>query len=107
MEIILARTCKSLTGSLGRIYGYSITRRDGKFVSIRNPKGPRIRDGHLRFIFACAELAQYNFHIANIDVEGEELLQAAREAHVELESIEPDEHYDAQQVRDIKNNHGL
>jgi hypothetical protein len=52
-------------------------------------------------------MAQYNFHIANIDVEGEELLQAAREAHLELESIEPDEHYDAQQVRDIKNNHGL
>jgi hypothetical protein len=52
-------------------------------------------------------LAQYNFIIANIDVEGEELLEAAREAHVELDSIVPDEHYDAQQVRDIKRNHGL
>ena len=107
MEIILAKTCKSLTGSLGRIYGYSITRRDGKFVSIRNPKGPRIRDGHLRFIFACAELAQYNFFIANIDVDGKELLEAAREADVEMETILPDVQYNAQQVRDIKNNHGL
>lgn len=52
-------------------------------------------------------MAQYNFHIANIDVEGKELLEAAREAHVELESIESEEHYDAQQVRDIKCNHGL
>lgn len=107
MEIILARTCKSLTGSLGKSYGYSVRRSGKQFFSVRSPKGPRIRDGHLRFIFACADMAQYNFHIANIDVEGEELLQAAREAHVELESIEPDEHYDAQQVRDIKRNHGL
>ena len=102
MEIILARTCKSITGSLGKSYGYSITKRDGKFYSIRSPKGPRVRDGHLRFIFACAEMAQYNFHIANIDVEGKELLEAAREAHVELESIESEEHYDAHDIRRIK-----
>lgn len=107
MEIILARTCKSLTGSFGKSYGYSVRRSGKQFFSVRSPKGPRIRDGHLCFIFACADMAQYNFIIANIDVEGEELLEAAREAHVELESIVPDEHYDAQQVRDIKRNHGL
>lgn len=107
MEIILARTCKSLTGSFGKSYGYSVRRSGKQFFSVRSPKGPRIRDGHLRFIFACADMAQYNFVIANIDVEGEELLEAAREAHVELDSIVPDEHYDAQQVRDIKRNHGL
>ena len=107
MEIILARTCKSITGSLGKSYGYSITKRDGKFYSIRSPKGPRIRDGHLRFIFACAELARDGFLVADIDIRGEELLQAAREAQVNLDSVVPDEHYDAQQVRDIKNNHGL
>jgi hypothetical protein len=107
MEIILARTCKSITGSLGKSYGYSITKRDGKFYSIRSPKGPRIRDGHLRFIFACAELARDGFLVADIDIRGEELLQAAREAQVNLDSVVPDEHYDAQQVRDIKRNHGL
>ena len=107
MEIILARTCKSITGSLGKSYGYSITKRDGKFYSIRSPKGSRIRDGHLRIIFACAELAQYNFIIANIDVEGEELLEAAREAHAELDSIVPDEHYDAHDIRRIKTYYGL
>lgn len=107
MEIILARTCKSLTGSFGKSYGYSVRRSGKQFFSVRSPKGPRIRDGHLRFIFTCADLAQYNFIIANIDVEGEELLEAAREAQVNLDSVVPDEHYDAQQVRDIKCNHGL
>ena len=107
MEIILARTCKSLTGSFGKYYGYSVTKRDGKFYSIRSPKRPRIMDGHLRFIFACAEMAQYNFYIANIDVEGKELLEAAREAHVELDSVAEDMHYDAQNVRDIKTYYSL
>jgi hypothetical protein len=102
MEVILSKKCKSLTGSLGRIYGYSITRRNGKFVSIRNPKGPRIRDGHLRFIFACAELARDGFLIADIDIRGEELLQAAREADVEMETILPDVQYNAHDIRRIK-----
>lgn len=101
MEIILAQTCKSLTGSLGKKYGYSITKRGGKFVSIRSPKGPRIRDGHLQFISACAELARDNFLIANIDVEGKELLEAAYEAGITMETIQPDKHYDAQEVRGI------
>ena len=107
MEIILAKTCRSLTGSLGRIYGYSITRRDGKFVSIRNPKGPRIRDGHLRFIFACAELARDGFLIADIDIRGAELLQAAREADVEMETILPDVQYNAHDVLNIKTYYSL
>lgn len=107
MEIILARTCKSITGSLGKSYGYSITKRDGKFYSIRSPKGPRIRDGHLRFIFACAELARDGFLIADIDIRGKELLQAAREADVEMETILPDVHYDAHDIRRIKTYYGL
>ena len=52
-------------------------------------------------------MAQYNFHIANIDVEGKELLEAAREAYVELESIESEEHYDAHDIRRIKTYYGL
>lgn len=107
MEIILARHCKSLTGSLGKGYGYAISRRGKRFFSQRSPKGPRIQDGHLRFIFACADMAQYNYFIGDIDVEGKELLEAAREAHVELKSIEADMHYNAEQVRGIKHDHGL
>ena len=107
MEIILARNCKSLTGCLGKSYGCSITRRGKKFFTIRNPKGPRIKDGHLRFIFECARMAENNFLIADIDIRGEELLEAAREAHVKLDSIVPEMHYDAQSVRDIKSKYGL
>lgn len=107
MEIILARHCKSLTGSLGKGYGYAVCRRGKLFFSQRSPKGPRIQDGHLRFIFACAEMAQYNYFIGDIDVEGKELLEAAREADVEMETILPDVQYNAQSVRDIKNKYGL
>ena len=107
MEVILSKKCKSLTGSLGRIYGYSITRRDGKFYSIRNPKGPRIRDGHLRFIFACAELARDGFLIADIRVMGEELIAAANEADVKMETILPDVQYNAHDIRRIKTYYGL
>lgn len=107
MELILAKHCKSLTGSLGQYYGYAIRRSGKKFFSVRSPKGPRLHDGHLRFIFTCADMAQYNYFIADIDVEGEELLEAAREAHVKLDSIVPEMHYDAQSVRDIKSKYGL
>lgn len=107
MEIILARHCKSLTGTLGHEYGYAVCRRGKRFFSQRSPKGPRIQDGHLRFIFACAELAQYNYFIGDIDVEGKELLEAVREAHVEYKSIEADMHYNAEKVRDIKSKYGL
>ena len=52
-------------------------------------------------------MAQYNYFIGDIDVEGEELLEAAREAHVELDSVEVDVHYNAEKVRDIKSKYGL
>lgn len=107
MEIILARHCKSLTGSLGKGYGYAVCRRGKRFFSQRSPKGPRIRDGHLRFIFACADMAQYNYFIGDIDVEGKELLEAAREAHVEMETILPDVQYNAHDIRRIKTYNGL
>ena len=107
MEIILARYCKSLTGSLGKGYGYAVCRRGKRFFSQRSPKGPRIQDGHLRFIFACADMAQYNYFIGDIDVEGEELLEAAREAHVEMETILPDVQYNAYDIRRIKTYYGL
>lgn len=80
MEIILAKTCKSLTGSLGKSYGCSITRRGKKFFTIRNPKGPRIKDGFLRFIFECARMAKDGFLVANIKVEGKEFEEALIEA---------------------------
>ena len=85
MEIILSKQCESLTGSLGKGFGYFIQRRrgqDGKyhFFSQRSKHPPIPRDGHLRFIFTCAELTQMNLHIADIRVSRDELVNAVEEA---------------------------
>ena len=84
MEIILSKQCEALTGSLGKGFGYSIQRRrDHKgryhFYSQRS-KWNVPRDGHLRFIFTCAELAQMRLHIADIRVSRDELVEAVEEA---------------------------
>ena len=84
MEIILSKQCEALTGSLGRGFGYSIQRRrDHKgryhFYSQRS-KWNVPRDGHLKFIFACADLAQMGLHIADIRVSAKELQEALEEA---------------------------
>ena len=85
MEIILSKHCEALTGSLGKGYGYYIRRarhEDGsiRFFSQRSKHPPIPHDGHLRFIFACAELAQLKTHIADIRVSRKELRQALWEA---------------------------
>ena len=84
MEIILSKQCESLTGSLGKGFGYSIQRRrgqDGKyhFYSQRSKWNVPI-DGHLRFIFTCADLAQMRLHVSDIRVPRNELAQALAEA---------------------------
>ena len=85
MEIILSKQCEALTGSLGRGFGYSIQRRrgqDGKyhFFSQRSKHPPIPIDGHLKFIFTCAKLAQMGLHIADIRVPAKELREALEEA---------------------------
>ena len=85
MEIILSKQCESLTGALGNGYGYFIQRRrgqDGKyhFFSQRSKHPPIPIDGHLRFIFTCADLAQMGLHISDIRVPRKELAQALAEA---------------------------
>ena len=85
MEIFLTKQCKALTGSLGKGYGYFIQRRrsyDGsvRFFSQRSKHPPIPADGHLRFIFACAELAQMKTHITDIIISRQELLDALLEA---------------------------
>ena len=84
MEIILSKQCESLTGSLGRGFGYSIQRRRGHegryhFYSQRS-KWNVPPDGHMKFIFTCAELAQMRLHIADIRVSRDELVEAVEEA---------------------------
>ena len=80
MEIILSDRVKSLTGSLGYGFGYSIRRRGNGFFSMRNPKGNVPPDGHWRFIKACAELALQEVHIVDILVTAKELRDALDEA---------------------------
>jgi len=81
MEIFLTKQCESLTGSLGRGFGYHIQRRsdlNGKihFWGVRKSKGTVPHDGHLRFILSCANLAQNKLHVTDIRVPRRELVFA-------------------------------
>ena len=85
MEIILSKQCESLTGSLGRGFGYYIRgfyckRKNVTHYYAQRSKHAVPPDGHLRFIFTCAELAQNNLHIADIRVTAGELDDALEEA---------------------------
>ena len=85
MEIIISKQCESLTGSLGKGFGYHIQKRTDlkgktRFWGVRQSNGEIPADGHLRFIFACAELAQMKLHIANIKVNAQEVHDALYEA---------------------------
>ena len=85
MEIILTKQCEAFTGSLGKGFGYYIRRarhQDGsvRFFSQRSKHPPIPHDGQLRFIFACAELAQLKTHITDIRVPRMELSDALFEA---------------------------
>jgi len=80
MKIILTKQCKALTGTLDAGLGYHIQKRKNGFFSKRNSNGFVPRDGHWRFIVACAELKQMRLYIAEIRVEQKELAQALYEA---------------------------
>ena len=80
MEIILTRHCESLTGSVGRGFGYHIQRRKNGFFGKRNSKGDVPHNGHWRFIVACAQLAKIGLHIRDIKVEAGELEDALAQA---------------------------
>ena len=88
MEIILTKQCAALTGSLGKGYGYYIRKAPNKEGSVRffsqRSKWNVPADGHLRFIFACAQLAQMKTHITDIRVPRCEFQSALSEAGVSL-----------------------
>ena len=81
MEILITKQCESFTGSLGKGFGYHIQRRKNGFFAKRNSNGEIPANGHLRFIFACADLAQLKTHIADVKVTNRELFEALREAN--------------------------
>ena len=80
MEIILSTNCESLTGSLGRGFGYFIVRRKNRFFSQRSRHGNIPADGHWRFILTCATLAQNKLYIVDISIHWQELYDALYEA---------------------------
>ena len=80
MKVILSPTCKSLTGSLGRGFGYFIVRRKNGFFGVRSRHNVP-PDGHWRFILACAELAKMKLHVTDIEIHWTELQTALYEAH--------------------------
>ena len=88
MEIFLTKQCETLTGSLGKGYGYYIRKAPNKEGSVRffsqRSKWNVPADGHLRFIFACAQLAQMKTHITDIRVPRCEFQSALSEAGVSL-----------------------
>ena len=81
MKIILTNQCESLTGSVGRGFGYHIQKRKNGFFAKRDSKGIVPPDGHWRFIVACAELANNGLHISDVKVDWMELQRALYEAN--------------------------
>lgn len=76
MEIILSSHCKSLHGCLDKSHGYVVRQTpSGKFVGVRKP-GQFPADGHLRFIFDLAEMANSGLLVMDIKVDWRELQNA-------------------------------
>lgn len=80
MEIILSSSCHSLTGELGKGYGYSIQSQLGRYFSKRNSKGYVPPDGHWRFIVICAEQCRRGLYFRDIKVGYLEMIIALHEA---------------------------
>ena len=80
MKIFLSNQCESLTGSIGQGLGYFIVQRKNGFYSVRS-KHNVPPDGHIRFIFACAELAHRHLQVSDILVPWTELYDALYEAY--------------------------
>ena len=109
MEVFLTKQCLSLTGILGRGYGYNLRRsKNGRFFSQRCPKGIIPPYGHWRVIVTCAELAQNRLHITDISVSRDELETALYEARcfIAMQNLRPDT-YSARDILNLKTTFSL
>ena len=115
MEIILSNQAKSIKGTLGKNYGYHIQRRKNHFYGVRFSNGDVPPDGHLRFIFACAELARTGLHICNVKLGAVELHAALTQAR-KYQAAQQVQHnaekkgklvYNAQDIINLKITFGL
>ena len=87
--------------------GYFLVKRKDNFYSVRS-KHYVPADGHIRFIFLCAELAQNKLHITDVKVDWVELKTALYEAHFFMAAQQVRDNYankgkDAYDARDILN----
>lgn len=107
MEIILAKSCKSLAGRLNRSHGYYIREIKGHFFGQRC-KNNRWADGHLNFILDLAGMAG-GIIVADIKVQPCELRAALEEAHcfVAAGHVHDRMVYDARDIRNFKTTFGL
>ena len=81
MKISFITEDAAFTGTLNRNYGYAVQRqRNGTYYGKRNSRGYVPPDGHLLFLFACAEMAKRHILFADIEVGAMELHQALRKA---------------------------
>ena len=108
MEIFLSKQCESLTGSLGRGFGYYIRSFYCKRKNVTHYYAQRSKhtvppDGHWRMILTCAVLAQNKLHIADIRVSRAELRSALLEAghHIAMWHLCKDT-YDARDIINLK-----
>lgn len=114
MKVILSKQCESLTGMLRTDLGYFLVKRKDNFYSVRS-KHYVPADGHIRFIFLCAELAQNKLHITNIEVHWVELKTALYEAKCFVASEQVRRNYadkckatyDARDIINLKTTFGL
>ncbi len=98
-----------MTGSFGAGFGYCIWPCGQRFFGKRFSKGHIPADGHLRFIFACAELAQIGFALRDIELSGYELKAALTEAGFFASSlrVDVDKMYIAEDVLKFKEENHL
>ena len=115
MELFLSKQCESLTGSLGRGFGYYIrSTKKGRFFGQRS-KHSVPPDGHWRFIVTCANLAQNKLHITDVKVDWLELQTALYEAKCFVASEQVRDNYankgkatyDARDIINLKFTFGL
>lgn len=105
MELILTENCKALSGSLGSGFGYFFVKRKNRFYAVRS-KHSVPPDGHLRFIFACAEMASNHLYFTDIRVSREEMDKARKEAGIKpIAYCFPCKFLDAKLVLYIKNHY--
>jgi hypothetical protein len=109
MKVIISSNCLSLVGTLENGCGYHLQHRKNGAFAKRNSNGHVPSDGHLRFIFLCAEMARNELYIDDIQVSGYELKAALTEVGllVSANRVDIDYEYNAAEVLDLKTTFGL